>query len=67
MSIHLFEVYVMEIGTGPEKGSVLVAVKALDAAHAMSFAREHTHDAIWWRWRMVTGCRYMGELRGVEG
>ena len=67
MSIHLFEVYVMEKGTGPLKEEVLVAVKTLDAERAMTFAREHTHDAIWWRWRMVTGCRYLGELMGVEG
>ncbi len=67
MSIHLFEVYVMDQGTGPATYTVLVGVGRLDAAHAMNYAREHTHDNNWWRWRIVTGCKYLGELMGVEG
>lgn len=67
MSIHLFEVYVMESGTGPLKETVLVGVGRLDAAHAMKYAREHTRDGNWWRWRLTTGCKYLGELMGVEG
>jgi len=64
---HLFEVYVQETGTRPLKESVLVGVGKLDAAHAMKYAVEHTHDYAWWRWRVVTGCKYLGVLMGVEG
>lgn len=64
---HLFEVYVQESGTGPLKETVLVGVERLDATHAMKYAVEHTHDAIFWRWRVVTGCKYLGVLAGVEG
>ena len=64
---HLFEVYVQETGTGPLNETVLVGVGKLDAERAMAFARQYTHYSNWWRWRVVTGCKYLGLLAGVEG
>jgi len=56
----------MDKGTGPETVPVLVVVKELDAAKAMTFARERTHNHLWWRWRVTAGCKYLGEIAGVE-
>ena len=57
----------MDKGTGPETVPVLVVMKELDAAKAMTFARERTHDNLWWRWRVTAGCKYLGEIAGVDG
>ena len=63
---HVFEITVVDEGTGPDTHKVLVGVDAMDAVRAVSFAQQHAHNATWWRWRIVTGVRYVGPLMALE-